>query len=215
MCYDTPYPLEGVNSTSVDEMEDRLIATYGQPDVLRPESKRQPVQYDPKDLLPGNPLNQGSDLWIFAHGASISMGWCAGHQKEPGGHIFDAESITFSDDSVRTSVTLPAHHPIPITWSKLPEGSGSVPSWRPDEVMTVMVYTGGERTCTVGNPVPSITDDRGTRYSSTMVCTDFIEIGYSPIAAGAPTRIHVLRNNQVLAVGYIPETQAVASLEVH
>jgi uncharacterized protein len=216
LCYDTPYPLEGVNSTPVNVMEDRLIATYGQPDILRTESRHQPVQYDPKDLLPNsNPLDGGEDQWIFADGASITLGSCLGHQKESGGHVFSSESISFNSDSRLTSITLPAHHAIPIILTKLSKDSGNNPVWKSDELMTVEVYAGGKRTCTVGQPIPSIIDDRGTRYMSTMTCTDFVEIGYSPVFPAATTRIHVIRDNEVLAVGYIPALTAVAGLERH
>lgn len=214
LCYDTPYPLEGVNTVPVSEMEDRLIATYGQPKILRTESRHQPVQYDPKDLSEdSNPLDGGSDEWVFANGASIVLGSCLGHQKEPGGHIFSSEGITFSSDRNVALVTLPAHHAIPIVLTRLSKESENNPLWKSDELMTVMLYAGGKRTCTVGKPIPSITDDRGSRYMTTMTCTDFVEIGYSPVVPAATTRIHVARGNQLLAVGYIPASKAIAGLE--
>jgi uncharacterized protein len=214
MCYDTPYPLEGVNTTSVSEMEDRLIATYGQPKVLRTESRHQRVKYDPKDLVEnGNPLDGGEDEWVFANGASIVLGSCLGHQKEPGGHIFSSESISFSIDRKVAAVTLPAHHAIPIILTKLTMESGNNLLWKPDELMTVMLYVGGKRTCTVGTPIPLVDDDRGSRYMTTMTCTDFVEIGYSPTASALATRIHVVRGSQLLGVGYIPASKAIAGLE--
>jgi uncharacterized protein len=87
--YDTPYPEEGVISTSVSEMENRLIATYGQPEILRTESAHQPIKYDPKDLIgmPGSSeqFDYGDDQWVFSNGASIVLEPSAGHQKVEGG----------------------------------------------------------------------------------------------------------------------------------
>lgn len=215
LCYDTPYPEEGVNSTSVSKMEDRLIALHGMPDVLRTESRHQPIQYDPKDLLEdSNPLDGGSDQWIFANDASINLGSCLGHQKEPGGHIFEAEEVSFTSLRRLASITLPAHHAIPIILTKIAGQISQGPLWKSDELMTVEMYAGGKRTCKVGQPIPlSRIDSRGTRYESTITCTDFVEIGYSPAVPADTTTIRVVKNSNVLAVGYIPKALAVARLE--
>jgi uncharacterized protein len=220
LCYDTPYPEEGVNSTSVSDMEDRLIATYGKPDILRTESAHQPVKYDPKDLigLPGSTdqFDQGGDQWVFAHSASVIMEPCAGHQKVDGGHIFSAEAISFNSDVRRgVLVTFPAHHSIPMVLTKLSDGSGSEQLWKPSELMTVELLTGGKRTCTVEQPVSSPADYGSARYTTAVTCTDFVQITDSAVMTTMPTRVHIIRGGKVLAVGYIPTSKAVAALEHH
>lgn len=220
LCYDTPFPEEDVNSASVSEMEDRLIAAYGKPDILRTESVHQSIRYDPKNLIglvgSSDQFDQGGDQWVFAHGATIIMEPCVGHQKVEGGHIFSGESISFNSDVRRSvGVTLPAHHAIPVVLTKLSNESGNAQLWKPDELMTVQLIIGGKRACAVEQPVSSPTDDGSTRYVTAMTCTDFVQIVDSAVISAVPTRVHIVRNGQVLAAGYIPTSKAIESLESH
>lgn len=218
LSYDTPYPEEGVISTTVSEMENRLIATYGQPDILRTESVHQPIKYDPKDLIgmPGSSeqFNYGGDQWMFENGASIVLEPSAGHQKVEGGHIFSAETIIFSTDT-RSSVgvTLPAHNPIPIVLTKLfCEPKLGLP-WDLNEPMTVQLFAGGKRTCFVTPPTSSASVDDGARYVATMSCTDFVQVNYSVEGPRVPTRVQIFKDSKKLAIGYIPASEAISSRE--
>jgi uncharacterized protein YecT (DUF1311 family) len=215
LAYDTPYPEEGVISTSVSEMENRLIATYGQPSILRTESLHQPVQYDSKDLIENDdPRDQGGDQWAFADGASINLEPGIGYQKEQGGHIFSKESIWFETGPHGVLVTLPARHAIPVVITNVSPTSGSATLWKSNELMSVMFYEGGKRTCTVGPLVPSSGGNNETEYISTVTCTDFITVGDS-VESPEFTMISIVRDGRELASGYVPISKAVAGLERH
>ena len=217
--YDTPYPEEGVNSTSVSEMENRLIATYGQPNILRTESSHQPVQYDIKDLIDGDSsttaTDWGADLWAFADGASVIMEPGAGYQKEAGGHYFSTESVTFNSDRKVVPVTLPARHPFPVILMKVALTSGNEVPWKADEKMTVQFYPGGKRTCTIGALSLTKLDNRVSNYMTAITCTEFIQVadGDSVMSPPAPTVVSIVRDGNELAAGYIPVWTAVANLE--
>jgi uncharacterized protein len=213
LTYDTPYPDEGVNTISATDLENRMIRTYGEPSILRTESLHQPVQYDPADLVEMTVArDQGGDQWFFANGASIVLEPGIGHQKEMGGHIFSSEVIWFNSDAQGVLVTLPAHHPIPVVLTKL---VGNAAQWKPDELMTVMLFVGGKRTCTVGRPTPSVTEGGRTRYMTTLSCKDFTQIQDFAVNPLNSTQVHIMRGNQELAEGYIPTVKAVTSLEQH
>jgi uncharacterized protein len=218
LCYDTPYPEEGVVSTSVSEMENRLIATYGQPEILRTESAHQPIKYGPKDLIgmPGSSeqYDYGGDQWVFANGASIILETCAGHQKVEGGHIFSGEAISFNSDArMGVSVTLPGHHPIPIVLTQLFYEPKQELPWKLNELVAVQLFAGGKRMCYVTPPTSSASADMGARYIATMTCTDFVEIGYSVEGPRVPTRVQIFKDGKKLAIGYIPASKAISSLE--
>jgi uncharacterized protein len=211
LTYDTPYPDEGVNTISVGDLENRMIKTYGQPDILRTESPHQPVQYDPADLTEMTVTrDQGGDQWLFANDATIVLEPGTGHQNEEGGHIFDSESIWFSSDAHGVLVTLPAHHPIPIVLTKLTENDAQ---WKSDELMTVMLIIGGKRTCTVERPAPSVADSGRPRYLANMSCSDFVQIGDTADSPINPTQLHIMSDGKELAEGYIPTVKAITNLE--
>jgi len=218
LSYDTPYPEEGVISTTVSEMENRLIAIYGQPDILRTESVHQPIKYDPKDLIgmPGSSeqYDDGGDQWAFANGASIVLEPFGGHQKIEGGHIFSTEAITFSiDPRSGVYVTLPAHHPIPIVLTQLLYQPKQESSWKPNELMTVQLFVGGKRTCSLTTPSSSASANWGARYLADMSCTDFVQVVYSAESPQVQTRIQIFKDGRKLAIGYIPASEAIHSRE--
>jgi uncharacterized protein len=216
LLYDTPYSEGGVNSTSVSDMENRLIAAYGQPDILRIESTHQPVQIDPKDLLEGSDIvatDQGDDQWAFAGGASIVMGPGGRYQKEQYGHIFNTESITFSSDRALVVVTLPAQHPIPVILTKVTPTSGSDLPWKANELMTIQLYPGGKRTCRVGALNAPTVGDHDANYTTTITCTDFVQVTNSVTSPPPVTIVSIVRDGSELAEGYIPVSTAVADIE--
>lgn len=210
LTYDTPYPDEGVNSLSVGDLENRMIKTYGQPDILRTESPHQLVQFDPADLIEmTSARDQGGDQWLFANDATIVLEPGAGHQKVEQGHIFGSESVWFTSDAQTVGVTLPAHHPIPIVLTKL---NGNDALWKSDESLKVLLFTGGERTCTVDRPVPSAAESGRPRYLANMSCSDFVEIGDTADSPLNWTELHIMRGDRELAEGYIPTVKAVSDV---
>lgn len=214
LMYDLPYAAAGIHSFSVSEMEDRLIRTYGLPNIFRTESPKQAIQYKSNDLInsANDPASMGDDLWAFANGASITLGPGTGYQNTEGGHIFSTEYIDFAAGWNSVSVTLPAQHKIPVILTQIWHQPGPAKLWGAGDSVTVKFYSGGDRTCKMGELNSATIDDDIDVYTDTVTCTEFVEIGDAIGHWVVPTMISIIANGNEVAFGYVPSKKAITGL---
>lgn len=215
LTYDLPDAEARVRSTSLNELENRLIAAYGEPKILRTQSPHQRVHYKQEYLVDmvHDPSNQGGDLWEFSNGASIVMTPAIIHQEFVGPDIrsIQGEVINFSTDAQGVSVTLPAQHEVPVVFTDLSKPYSFGQPMEAGELMRVQI--GGEETnCALGKLIHSSIGGMDV-YDSTIKCANAIDVGYSTMKWMQPALISLFRSGHKVAFGFIRASQAVANLQ--
>lgn len=186
---------------SFEDMEKKLVAFYGQPDVLRTESPLQPIQYADRDLA--YTRRGGADTWYFPGNITVTYSRSLKDvQSYPPHAVIYAENIIYYAGKTPAYFNMPINHPFAVT---LKAANTSHATWADGDTLIMrgasnpQVY--GMKCVIHGKPPePGSKDD----YLVTLRCVDgFLSIAVPSPAVSDRTNVFLFKGNDLIANGYV------------
>lgn len=192
--------------TSFEDLERKLVAFYGQPDVLRTESPLQPIQYKDSEL--DYPRNSGEDAWYLPGPVTIMFYESVSDVQPNNPFYIMAADIFFSAKKMGAQFDMPIKHPFPVVLRAPSDGSHT--TWTSGDMLVMHelrdVHTYGMKCMITG--LPPAQNAKG-EYPATLTCVHgFHAIAVPTKQLGDHTHVFLYRGNDLVAEGYVNERKA-------
>jgi hypothetical protein len=192
---------------SFEDMEQKLIAFFGPPGVLRTESSLQPVQYPDNELA--YTRRGGSDTWYVRGNVTVQYEQSVQDvAPDPPHAAIYAATVSYFSEKRPAYFNMPINHPFVVTLTT--PSNAAHASWVDGDTLIMrrldnpQVY--GMKCVIQGTPPePGSKDD----HAATLRCDDgFPSIAVPTTDSGDRTKVFLFKGNDLVAGGYVTARKA-------